>query len=63
MSRISNAMSCKTSGIESIHIRNDLAGAKIQKIAEEYIKTSKPSNIITISHYRILEVVRPASQV
>jgi hypothetical protein len=62
-SRISNAISCKTSGIKSIHIRNDPTGAKIQKRAEEHIKASKYSNIITTSHYRILEVVGPASQV
>jgi hypothetical protein len=30
-SRISNATSCKIFGIESIHIRNDPASAKIQK--------------------------------
>jgi hypothetical protein len=56
-------MSRKTSGIKSIHIRNDPAGAKIQEKAEENIKASKPSNIITTSHYRVLEVVRPTSQV
>jgi hypothetical protein len=50
-------MSRKTSGIKSIHIRNDPAGAKIQERAEEHIKASKPSNIITTSHYRVLEVV------
>jgi hypothetical protein len=47
----------------SIHIRKDPAGAKIQKRAEEFIKASKFNNIITTSHYGILEVVRPASQV
>jgi hypothetical protein len=36
---------------------------KSKKRTEEYIKTSKPSNIITTSHYRILEVIRPTSQV
>jgi hypothetical protein len=62
-SRISNATSRKTSGIKSIHIRNDPAGAKIKERAEEHIKASTPSNIITTSHYTVLEVVRPSSQV
>jgi hypothetical protein len=52
-SRISNAMSRKASGIKSIHICNDPAGAEIQKRIEEHIQASKPSNIITTSHYRI----------
>jgi hypothetical protein len=57
-SRISNATSHKTSGIKSIHICNDPASAKIQKRIEEYISTSKSSNIITTSYYRVLEMVR-----
>jgi hypothetical protein len=56
-------MSRKTSGIKSIHIRNDLAGAKIQERAKEHIKASKPSNIVTTSYYKVLEVVLPTSQV
>jgi hypothetical protein len=36
---------------------------KIQERVEEHIKASKLSNIITTSHYRIPEVVRPTSQV
>jgi hypothetical protein len=62
-SRIPNAASYKTSGIKSIYICNDPTGAKIQERIEEYIQTSKSSNIITTSHYRVLEMVRPTSQV
>jgi hypothetical protein len=36
---------------------------KSKKETKEYIKTSKLSSVITTSHYRILEVVRPANQV
>jgi hypothetical protein len=62
-SRIPSATSCKTFSIKSIHICNDPASPKVQKRAEEHIETSKLSNIITTSNYRILEVVRPARQV
>jgi hypothetical protein len=62
-SRIPNAASRKTSGIKSIYIYNDPTGAKIQERTEEYIQTSKSSNIVTTSHYRVLEMVRPTSQV
>jgi hypothetical protein len=56
-SRISSATSCKTFRIKGVHIHNDLASPKVQKRAEEHIKTSKLSNIITTSHYRVIEVV------
>jgi hypothetical protein len=36
---------------------------KIQERAEEYIKASKPSNIITTSKYRISVMVRPNDKV
>jgi hypothetical protein len=48
---------------KSVHICNDAASPKFQKRTEEHIKTSKLSNIITTSNYRILEVVRLACQV
>jgi hypothetical protein len=56
-------MSYKTFRIKGVHIRNDPASPKVQKRAEEHIKASKFSNIITTGHYRVLEVVRPARQV
>jgi hypothetical protein len=62
-SRVPNTEISKTSGVESIYICNDSTGAKIQEGAEEYIQTSKPSYIITTSHYRVPIVVRSTSQV
>jgi hypothetical protein len=48
---------------KSIHICNDPTSAKIQERAEEHIQTSKSSNIITTSYYRVPAVVRSTSQV
>jgi hypothetical protein len=62
-SRILGTETSKTSGVESIYIRNDSTGAKVQEGAEEYIQTSKPSYIITTSHYRVSTVVRSTIQV
>jgi hypothetical protein len=62
-SRIPSAKTSKTSGVESIYICNDSTGAKVQEGEEEHIQTSKPSYIITTSHYRVSIVVRPTSQV
>jgi hypothetical protein len=56
-SRVSSATYCKTFNIKGIHIRNDPVSPKVQKRAEEHIKTSELSNIITTGNYRILEVV------
>jgi hypothetical protein len=54
-------MSSKTSGVKSIYICNDPTGAKIQERAEEHIQTSKFSNIITTSYYRVPAVPRIAA--
>jgi hypothetical protein len=62
-SGIPSTTSSKTSGVKSIYICNDPTGAKIQERAEEHIQTSKSSNIITTSYYRVLEMVRSTSQV
>jgi hypothetical protein len=62
-SKIPSIASSKTSGVKSTYICNDPTGAKIQERAKEHIKTSKPSNIITTSYYRVLAVVRLANQV
>jgi hypothetical protein len=48
---------------KGVHIRNDPAGPEVQKRAEEHIKASEPSNIVTTSYHRISKVVRPANQV
>jgi hypothetical protein len=56
-SRIPSVESRKTSEIKSIYISNDPTGAKIQERTEEYIQTSKSSNIITTSYNRVLEMV------
>jgi hypothetical protein len=53
----------ETSRVESIYICNDPTGAKILERAQEHIQTSKPSYIITTSHYRVPVVVRSTSQV
>jgi hypothetical protein len=62
-SGIPSTTSSKTSGVKNIYICNDPTGAKIQERAKGYIQTSKPSNIITTSYYRVLAVVRSTSQV
>jgi hypothetical protein len=43
--------------VKIIYICNDPTGAKIQERAEEHIQTSKSSNIITTSYYRVFEMV------
>jgi hypothetical protein len=62
-SRIPSTETSKTSGVKSIYICNDSTGAKVQEGAEEHIQTSKPSYIITTSHYRVTTVVQSTSQV
>jgi hypothetical protein len=62
-SGISSTASRKTSGVKSIYICNDSTGAKIQEGMEEHLQTSKSSNIITTSYYRVLEMVLSTSQV
>jgi hypothetical protein len=62
-SGIPSTVTSKTSGVKSIHICNDPTGAKIQERAQEHIQTSKPSYIITTSHYIVPIVVRSTSQV
>jgi hypothetical protein len=62
-SRVPSIEASKTSGVESIYICNDLASAKVQEGMEKYIQISKPSYIITTSHYRVPTVVRSISQV
>jgi hypothetical protein len=58
-SGIPSTTSSETSGIKSIYICNDPTGAKVQERAEEHIQTSKSSNIITTSYYRVLEINQP----
>jgi hypothetical protein len=60
-SGIPSIATSKTCGVESIYICNDPTGAKIQERAKEHIQTSKPSYIITTSHYRVPAVVRSTS--
>jgi hypothetical protein len=53
-----------TKHLESkVYICNDPTGAKIQERVEEHIQTSKPSYILTTSHYRVPGVVRSTSPV
>jgi hypothetical protein len=60
-SRISNATTRKTAGVESIYISNDPTSAKVKERKEEHIKTGKPGNNITTSYYRVSKMVRSAS--
>jgi hypothetical protein len=46
-----------SSRVKGVHICDDPAYPKIQERAEKYIKASKPSNIVTTSHYRIFAMV------
>jgi hypothetical protein len=57
-SRISSTKVSKALGVKNLHICNDSTGAQVKKRTKEYIKASKPSNIIATSHYRVLAVVR-----
>jgi hypothetical protein len=59
--RISSAKVSKAPRVESLHIRNDSAGAQVKERAKEHIQASKPSNIIATGHYGILAVVRSTS--
>jgi hypothetical protein len=60
-SRISNTKASKAPRVESLHIRNDSAGTQVKERVKEHIQASKPSNIITTSHYGISAVVRSTS--
>jgi hypothetical protein len=62
-SRIPSTETSKTPRVKSIYICNDSTGAEVQEGAEEHIQISKPSYIITTSHYRVPTVVRSTSQV
>jgi hypothetical protein len=62
-SGIPSTATSATSRVKSIYICNDPTGAKIEERAEEHIQTSKPSYILTTSHYRVPAVVRSTSQV
>jgi hypothetical protein len=62
-SGIPSTATSKKSGVESIYICNDPTSAKIQERVQEHIQASKPSYIITTSHYRVPAVVRSTSQV
>jgi hypothetical protein len=57
-SRISSTKASKAPRVESLHIDNDSTSAQIKERVEEHIQASKPSNIITTSHYGVLVVVR-----
>jgi hypothetical protein len=56
-SRISNAVTRKTTGVKGIYISNDSTSAKVKERKEEYIQTGQPGNIITASYYRVSKVV------
>jgi hypothetical protein len=56
-SGIPSTATSETFGVEIIYICNDPTGAKIQEREQEHIQTSKPSYIITTSHYRVPAVV------
>jgi hypothetical protein len=57
-SGILSTTSSEASGVKSIYIYNDPTGAKVQEKAEEHIQTSKSSNIINTSYYRVLPPFR-----
>jgi hypothetical protein len=56
-SRISNAATCKATGVKDIYISNDSTSAKVKEREEEHIKIGQPGNIITTSYYRVSKVV------
>jgi hypothetical protein len=60
-SRIPSTKASKASRVKSLHISHDSTGAQVEERAKEHIQASKPSNIITTSHHRVLAVVRSTS--